>query len=674
MTFQCCLNSDQVVNDTELQKVETKIPKKIDLNDGYYNNIEFLIFKKRPYTNFNIQESVTPEIFRPVYNSTPITLLEAKVSSNINAELGCSVAESTSSVVITGKNSPIQLFTRIDIPLETCQNANSDIPCLNHNPSQMKEHMNILVGENQEKLNYCKTNELNLNNEFESKNKTNNIKSEKNFELTSYEVKNPELKDISSDFDHDQITNKINENDEIRSDYIDIKSIKNDICDLIQLSNKLLEKKTKSNNKKTKKTINIEITLTPKSENNVFINSYKSNKNNTSDTKYDINNLSDKKNNDYGLITVYSENNTSKKELYKDDELRIQELETDLAKNDELDILKFTNKTRSNNKLIQNFEQSNIPYKNEMLDLFTSRIDRSEESNEVEIDKATDLRTDTLNKSSSISSDKFIPFIEDYESFKTDNEKTGDEIEMKNNSKINNDFFNSNKEKDVNNLSLTSEKVDNNFPSINFDPQFAQLFASAQIHIDEIKKNQLTKRDNDCFIEESDPVKIIKSFIEDPCKNRNQISWSTVKAAIDVYKPQVEYATKELEKWKNCDEKDKDTIKDNIEYYSDLLEELKEKIELAERAKLLIVRESNEDEIDKMLEVEYKYIEEIKEKMRDNLNELKIIEDEYLNGKTENKESVILIRKKVKELEKEIKDKLVQIHKLKSLKNLHENL
>ncbi|KAK6588766.1 hypothetical protein RS030_2218 [Cryptosporidium xiaoi] len=661
MPFQCCLNSDNVVEDTGLQEVETKIPKSIDLNQGYYNNIEFLIFNRKPDIPFNIQRPVTPENFQHTYNSTPVTLLETRISSILNTDLGHSVAETTSSVIISGSNSPIQLLAKVGIPDESNQKINSNVYNSNYDSNKVKGYTENFLDKIGRKSNSDNdNNELNSKIDSEPLNitdyiKTEDCKSEINCELELDKTKNKEFMEAKTDFDENQLvkTNKTG----IENEYVDIKSIKSDICELIQLSNKLLEKKAKLNNKKAKKTINIEITLTPKNENNVFIDAHEFSKNSTRRTKYDISEPLYKKN-DNELFVVPGIN-TSEKETHKN-EFRIQEMESTLCENADSNIGQLTNNIID--KVIQNQEQ-NMLYENEMTDLFTSKIDKTNE-----------LESTKLNKLSSISSDKFIPFIEDYESFNNDKKKINTEVELKNKS-INNGSFSTVEIKDINSLDINTRKVDEAFPSINFDPQFAQLFASAQIHVDEIKKNQSIEHENDNFIDESDPIKIIKNFLEDPSGDRDRISWSTVKAAIDVYKPQIEYAEKELEKWKNCAKKDlDDSVRDNIEYYSDLLKELKEKIDMAERAKTLIVNESNKDEIDKMLEVEQNYLEEIKENMRNQLNELKAVEDEYLNGKAENKEIIVSFRKKIRELENEIKNKLVQIHKLKSLQGLHENI
>ena len=216
----------------------------------------------------------------------------------------------------------------------------------------------------------------------------------------------------------------------------------------------------------------------------------------------------------------------------------------------------------------------------------------------------------------------------------------------------------------------TLEKLNGSLPIVESDPQLAQLFASAQIRIEDIN-NQKESIENNKHADECDPIDLIVKFLDNPSKYKDSICWATIKAVKEVYEPQVEYAKKELDRWMNS-ENNSDESKENMEYYNNLISELQGKIMLAEKARELLLTRYKSDEIQFMLQNEKNSLEEIKKKMNKESEELKSIEEQYLNGCINLKEDVRVSRIKIRNFENEIKSKLAEIHKLEELLRIHE--
>lgn len=717
MPFQCCMGNksqDKTKENKEECITIKKIPKPIDLNDGYNSQLELLVFNhkqnNKTYHGFNsMNRNINKLSYHPIHycSTNPVTLVEAKVSNLVNTPNGPAISEASSNIILSGCNSPIKLVTSLETPPATnifgyiepqTLEANEKIYKCGKNSSTIEK----IVSETN-CLNEEKNNEVNeINNFLDCYNNDKEIVSESNDCLKTAQIiqKSQDIKSYlassEDEFEHenDKIHKYTNSNtnlyDNIKSDEVtnskneeicNISGIKNDIDELISFSNLKNENKyVEKKKKKSKKTIHIEISFSPK--NNIFV-----------DAQHNQNEISKNKFQPLNKIrlesTYLNRQHTSHSEILT---------EKDTDKNIHSDSNRFTDEFSEaihksgvfnetvNNKFNESYESdlkrtiredeatkediSNVPINNI---LSNHNIGDTKESIKNIVDIHNDNDFEEKVNTDVHSFEKLIPFIDE------------SEVEI-NNLNINNcenlkhsqqkesfysltDFKKSNS--DIIELSQEAlEKLNGSLPIVETDPQMAQLFASAQVRIEDIN-NQNMSFDNSKYSGECDPFDLIIKFLDCPSEYKNSISWATIKAVKEVYEPQVEYAKKELDRWMNG-VNISDESKDNIDYYNSLIYELQEKLTLAEKARELFIAECKCDEIQLMLQNEKKSMEEIKERISQESNVLKSLEEQYLNGCITLKEDVRASRIKIKDLEDELKSKLAETHKLDDLLRIHE--
>ncbi|KAL7067328.1 hypothetical protein ACR3K2_22020 [Cryptosporidium serpentis] len=224
----------------------------------------------------------------------------------------------------------------------------------------------------------------------------------------------------------------------------------------------------------------------------------------------------------------------------------------------------------------------------------------------------------------------------------------------------------------------TLEKLNGSMLVVNADPQMAQLLASAQLHLEEIETvEKKTNNWNEAEkLAEGDPLKLLETYLTSPNKNGDSsLGWANVQAVLEVYEPQLSYAKKNLIEWeaKAQDSPSNDEIKDNIDYYNDLVKELQDKVDIAQRAKDELLRKNNPNVLQKMLDSEQEDLQQIKTNMQTAADELRAVEGEYLKGNMNLKEKVKAARINVKQFDDSISQKLKLIHQIQERLNAFKN-
>ncbi|OII78185.1 hypothetical protein cand_036120 [Cryptosporidium andersoni] len=224
----------------------------------------------------------------------------------------------------------------------------------------------------------------------------------------------------------------------------------------------------------------------------------------------------------------------------------------------------------------------------------------------------------------------------------------------------------------------TLEKLNGSMPVVNADPQMAQLLASAQLHLEEIEtvEKKTNNWDEAEKLAEGDPLKLLETYLTSPNKNGDSsLGWANVQAVLEVYEPQLSYAKKNLIGWeaKAQDSPSNDEIKDNIDYYNDLVKELQDKVDIAQKAKDELLRKNDPNVLQKMLDSEQEDLQQIKTNMQTAADELRAVEGEYLKGNMNLKEKVKAARINVKQFDDSISQKLKLIHQIQERLNAFRN-
>lgn len=737
MPFKCCMRNNLQNNLNEEHedfKFTKKIPKPIDLNEGYNSQLELLIFNNRQNNNQIYQEynSINKRVSRLKYDpiqyfsTSPVTFVETKVSNLVNTPSGPAIAEASSNLIFSGCNSPIKLFASVEAtPKAKCLNyIEPSVLTASMSNIQIESNSSITEKKKLEDKNYQekKIHEINnyspaykgsdqeidyfgeepklqlfaksdqTQNDFELENRSKEVEDYLMENGDEFKCENGQIQkytntSILSDEAKFDIIKMNDKNEKVSS--INVSDIKDDINELIILKKLKNENNyTEKKKKKSKKTIHIEISFSPK--NNIFFDAkYNQNENKNQlepNNKIELYNSNGKIPTE-GVISFESGN---KKNIFIDS----NGIDSNgFYESSFKDIHKANNHEPIINELFETYEpeckklikepvinNENNPQKKEISNL-CKNVSSSCPLNDVieDIQNTALLNYDSsFEEHSKIdikSFEKLIPFIDESET-KTDY-LTNIEKGVKSNYSAQKELINSLTEiKQSDNKAVelsreTLEKLNGSLPVVESDPQMAQLFASAQIRIEDINNQNGSFEDNKC-LEECDPIDSIVKFLSDPSKYKDSISWASIKAIKEVYEPQVEYAKKELERWVNTENKS-DESKDNVDYYSNLIFELQEKVILAEKAKELLLTQYKSDNIQFMLQNEKKNLEEIKKKISKESNELKLLEEQYLNGCINLKEEVRTSRIKIKNLENELKSKLAEIHKLDELLMIQEN-
>ncbi|EAK88098.1 hypothetical protein [Cryptosporidium parvum Iowa II] len=734
MPFKCCMgnNLQDGSNDERNEDCDliNKVPKPIDLNEGYNSQIELLVFNNRMNKNQTYQgfNSKNNSIYRTKYdpgqyfNITPITFVETKVSNLLNTPTGSAIAEASSNIMFSNCNSPIKLVTSIVATPKPNSLNYTEPPILTtdgnlnqNNSDKSFVEKRIPQDSNFEEKKISVIEEINNYSEFfkdsdekikyielEDQKSTHTTKSDQSQkELESYSIENEnefeygnsileKYIDNTPNTCHELDFDTINKTNNEKTSNFDISGIKNDIDKFVFLSNKLKNENSQieKKKKKSKKTIHIEISFSPK--NNIFVDaqhnqneskleSHKKTKieSNDSNRKNHIQNEEFFGKNINKYISVES-NNTDPTRF---DERPIEVIhKTDgydpniKDKSDEVYTSEYANMTKEPTRI-----KDYGPVKEEISNISNNHNLQSFTLNEIKNNKnmAGTEYNNSFEENSNIgikSFEKLIPFIDDPEAsndYLTNFEKS-EKFKFSPQKKLINSLTDI---KQPNNKltefsQRTLEKLNGSLPIVESDPQLAQLFASAQIRIEDIN-NQKESIENNKHADECDPIDLIVKFLDNPSKYKDSICWATIKAVKEVYEPQVEYAKKELDRWMNS-ENNSDESKENMEYYNNLISELQGKIMLAEKARELLLTRYKSDEIQFMLQNEKNSLEEIKKKMNKESEELKSIEEQYLNGCINLKEDVRVSRIKIRNFENEIKSKLAEIHKLEELLRIHE--
>lgn len=718
MPFKCCMGNkseDKTKESKEECTIIKKIPKPIDLNEGYNSQLELLVFNhtqsnNKTYYGFNsMNRDISRLNYRPIHccSTNPVTFVETKVSNLVNTQNGPAIAQASSNIILSGCNSPIKLVTSIETPPGTNSFRYIEPPTLGTDekvyqcdqiPSATEKIVsksNCLKEGNVNEVYEINSFLDNYGTDKEIASESNNYSKAAQITQTGQDV-NSFLVNNEGGYEHgnDQIQeytnfdtnpNEISFNETINNkneQVCNLSSIKNDIDELIVLSklkneNKYVEKKRK----KSKKKIHIEITFSPK--NNIFVDA-QHNQNEINKSKFEpinkirlestylnrqhpsqCDNLSEK----YMSKNMHSDSNEiiddSSGYIHKPGIFNERIVNTKNNNFYESDLKHTIRESESTKEGISNVQINNI-----------SSNDQIEDTKE-SIKNTLDIQNNDFDESANAdiySFEKLIPFIDEPEI----------DVDSLNNKKCENLKHSQQKEcaysltdvnksnSDVLELSQkTLEELNGSLPIVESDPQMAQLFASAQVRIEDINNQNSSFDDSKCF-EECDPFDSIIKFLDSPSKYKDSISWVTIKAVKEVYEPQIEYAKKELVRWMNGEDKS-DESKDNIDYYNSLISELQEKLMLAEKARELLMTEYTCNDIQLMLQNEKKSLEEIKERISQESNVLKSLEEQYLNGCINLKEDVRTSRIKMINLENELKSKLAEIHKLDDLLRIHEN-
>ncbi|KAJ1610445.1 hypothetical protein OJ252_1872 [Cryptosporidium canis] len=711
MPFQCCMGSkpqdSSIDNDNCTIK---KVPKSIDLNDGYNTPLEYLIFKNTQ-KNSNLHgcnptnNDLNKLSYHPVgyFNANPLTFVETKVSNLVNTPDGPTVTQASSNVILSGCNSPIKLITSIETPPGTnflgnihpptvgtgekeyqshyISNANetkcSDSCCIKddsihdvHKISNFLDNSKVddeeIVAESPK---YLKSVQSTPNSQCMQNDKIDN---ECEFEQGIEQVQEYNSPGISTEIELDKMTDN--------KETCNISQIKNGIDELIVLSklnngDKYVEKRRK----KTKKTIHIEISFSPK--NNIFVDA-QHNQNEKSTIK--LNPLSN-----FGMELTNTNNSCPKKNedlteknTYHGSYSNITEMHPDGSAKQKFETCCNTGVIsgevcHTKMKFQEHRTKSIDSEKKSTVENTTNNTYLSPNFDDINCyEKSLDTPNNTFEKNTNSgikSFENLIPFIDEPKE-KTENSDVKESEYYKSINKKESSFsltYDAQRNDDAIELSQeTLERLNGSLPIVESDPQMAQLFASAQVRIDDIDdQNRLIN--NDKSFEECDPIDLINKFLDNPSKYKDSICWATIKAVKEVYEPQVEYARKELDRWTNCEKSEES--KDNIEYYSSLVSELQEKLILSEKARELLMTEYKYDDIQLVIKDEKKSLEEIKQRISEEGNALKSLEERYLNGCIDLKENVRVSRQRIKDLENELKSKLTEIHKLEDLLKIHEN-
>ncbi|KAH8583929.1 uncharacterized protein ELE39_002687 [Cryptosporidium sp. chipmunk genotype I] len=734
MPFKCCMGnhlkdaSNDGNEDCDLIK---KVPKPIDLNEGYNSQIELLIFNNRINNNpihqgFNSMKSSSNRLkynSKKYFNTAPVTFVETKVSNLLNTPGGPAIAETSSNVILSGCNSPIKLVTSIEATPKSNNLNYIEPPVISAtaNLNQTSTDHSFVKKKVSEDNNFRekKTNEIEeINKDLEfSKESDQKIKyidiEDPNFtlatksdqsqkELKNYSIRNEDELEYENGKIQKYINTKnlcnesnfdtINKTDNDKISNFETFNIKNGIDKLVFLSNQL---KNESNQidkkkKKSKKTIHIEISFSPK--NNIFVDAqHNQNKNKNKLEPHNKIKLKSSDSNEQNHTQSEDFFESNKNKNISVDSSYINPLGSDEKQFEVIqkaDCYKPTINNKSNEVCTSECENMAKEYTHikdnnltvEEISNILNNVSSILPFNEIEKIQniAGKQYCSSFEEHSNIainSFEKLIPFIDEPEAIMNDssNLDKGEKCKFP----VKKELINSLTDiKQPNNKLIelsreTLEKLNGSLPIVESDPQMAQLFASAQVRIEDIN-NQNESFENSKLSEESDPVDSIVKFLDNPSKYKDSICWATIKAIKEVYEPQIEYAKKELDRWMNS-ENNSDETKENIEYYSNLVSELQEKVILAEKARELLLTKYESDEVQLMLQNEKKTLEEIKKKIGKESNQLKSIEEQYLNGRINLKEDVRASRIKIRNLENELKSKLAEIHKLEESLRIHEN-
>ncbi|OII75317.1 uncharacterized protein cubi_01838 [Cryptosporidium ubiquitum] len=744
MPFKCCMGNNLQDNSNEEHKDSNyikKIPKPIDLNEGYNSQLELLIFNNRQNNNridrgyhfINKATNKSKYDSAKYFSINPITFVETKVSNVVNTPGGPAIAEASSNIVFSGCNSPINLVTSIEAT-PNAKNSSYIEPFLptTNKINQTDSNYSIAEKKKLEDKNFVeKSSEINNYSEIckASDQKKGHInveeikfplitksdRAQKEFGLENtypeemnystknedeYECENGQIQkcivntgNLSDEYKYDNDTIKKNDKNEEITD-IGIPDIKNDIDELILLSNKSKNKDNhlEKKKKKFKKTIHIEISFSPK--NNIFVDAqHNQNKIKTQLEPHNKIKLGLNDHNGQGPTQskfFFGSNNKKSTSIDSNDSNSNRFDESPFEDNQKVGNDEPINKTKSCETYESEFKQmseepvhimNNNSTKEEISNIrencVSSNLPLSDIIANTQNQAVIDYNS-SFEKHSSLdikSFEKLIPFIDESET--KINHLTNIEKNEKSKCFAKEKSFDSlteikqPKNKVIEFSRETLEKLNGSLPIVESDPQMAQLFASAQIRIEDIN-NQNKSFEDINSPEECDPIDSIVKFLDNPSKYKDSISWATIKAIKEVYEPQVEYAKKELERWMNSENKS-DESEENIEYYNNLISELQEKVVLAEKARELLLTQYKNDDIQFMIQNEKISLEEIKKKISKESNELKFLEERYLNGSLNLKEEVRTSRIKIQNLENELKSKLAEIHKLDELLKIHED-